>query len=53
MAKYGFVIRGGTSAEAVPVYEILAQNFTGYWAGQLTLDEALANAAKGMQEKLK
>ncbi len=53
VAKYGFVIRGGTSAEAVPVYEILAQNFTGYWAGQLTLDQALANAAKGMQEKLK
>jgi multiple sugar transport system substrate-binding protein len=52
-AKYAFVIDGGTSAQAVPIYEVLAQNFSGYWAGQLTLDQALQNAQKGMGEKLK
>ena len=52
-AKYAFVIDGGTTAQAVPIYEVLAQNFSGYWAGQLTLDEALQNADKGMTEKLR
>jgi multiple sugar transport system substrate-binding protein len=52
-AKYAFVIAGGTSAQAVPIYEVLAQNFSGYWAGQLMLDQALQNAEKGMEEKLR
>ena len=51
-AKYAFVVKGGTSAQAVPVYEILAQNFSGYWAGQLDLDTALKNASAGMAERL-
>jgi multiple sugar transport system substrate-binding protein len=52
-AKYAFVEAGGTSAQAVPIYEVLAQNFSGYWAGQLGLDQALQNAQKGMEDKLK
>jgi multiple sugar transport system substrate-binding protein len=52
-AEYAFVVKGGTSAQAVPVYEVLAENFSGYWAGQLDLDTALANARKGMEERLK
>lgn len=51
-AKYGFVVKGGTSAAAVPIYEVMAQNFSGYWAGQIDLDTALANTAKGMAERL-
>ena len=34
---------GATSANAFPVYELQAKEFTGYWLGQETLDEALAN----------
>ncbi|MFO1068275.1 MAG: sugar ABC transporter substrate-binding protein [Geminicoccaceae bacterium] len=51
-ASNAFVVRGGTSAQAVPIYEVLAQNFSGYWAGQLDLDTALKNATAGMAEKL-
>ena len=49
---YGFVMTGGTSAGALSVYELQAREFTGYWAGQQSLDEALANAAAGMAELL-
>ena len=52
-SNYGFVMRGGTSAKALPVYELQAKEFTGYWAGQQTLDEALANTKSGMQDLLK
>ncbi|MHA1566689.1 MAG: extracellular solute-binding protein [Alphaproteobacteria bacterium] len=51
-SNYGFVMRGGTSAKALSVYELQAKEFTGYWAGQQTLDEALANTKKGMEELL-
>jgi multiple sugar transport system substrate-binding protein len=50
---YGFVMRGGTSANALSVYELQAREFTGYWAGQQDLDTALANAKAGMEELLK
>ena len=39
-AKYGFVPRGGTSAEALGVYTNMAENFTGYW--NETIDQATA-----------
>jgi len=51
-ADHGFVVSGGTFAEAVPIYEIMAENFSGYWAGQLDLDTALANVEAGMAEAL-
>lgn len=51
--KYGYVMNGGTSAKALSVYELQAKEFTGYWSGQTTLDEALANTAAGMEELLK
>ena len=50
--QYGFVMTGGTSAKTLPVYELQAKEFTGYWAGQETLDQALANTSKGMADLL-
>lgn len=51
-SSYGFVMRGGTAAKALGVYELQAKEFTGYWAGQQSLDEALEATASGMQELL-
>ena len=51
--KYGYVMTGGTSAGALSVYELQAKEFTGYWSGQQSLDDALANTEKGMTELLK
>lgn len=53
VGKYGFVMNGATSANALSVYELQAKEFTGYWAGQQDLDTALANAKSGMEELLK
>ena len=51
--KYGYVMTGGTSAKALTVYELQAKEFTGYWSGQQSIDDALKNAEKGMAELLK
>jgi multiple sugar transport system substrate-binding protein len=51
--QYGFVMNGGTAAKTLPVYELQAKEFTGYWAGTQSLDQAVANAAKGMADLLK
>jgi multiple sugar transport system substrate-binding protein len=51
--KYGFVMNGGTSAKALQIYELQAKEFTGYWAGTLTLDAALHTTETGMAELLK
>lgn len=50
---YGYVMTGATSANALSVYELQAKEFTGYWSGQQTLDQALANAKAGMEKLLK
>lgn len=50
--NYGFVMDGGTSARALDIYELQAREFTGYWAGTQSLDEALRNVATGMAELL-
>ncbi len=52
-SNYGFVMNGGTSAKALSVYELQAKEFTGYWAGQQSLDEALTKTKSGMEELLK
>lgn len=52
-SNYGFVMRGGTSANALSVYELQAREFTGYWAGTQDLDTAIANTVAGMAELLK
>jgi len=44
MEKYGFVEAGGTSANAIPIYEILAQELSSAWAGQATPEQALKAA---------
>lgn len=51
--KYGFVMNGATSAKALGVYELQAKEFTGYWSGLATLDEALTVTKTGMTDLLK
>lgn len=51
--KYGFVMTGATSANALSVYELQAKEFTGYWSGAEDLDTALKNTAAGMETLLK
>lgn len=51
--QYGYVMRGGTSANALPVYEAQAKAFTGYWGGTSTLDAALQQASAAMTDLLK
>ncbi|MBV9704310.1 MAG: sugar ABC transporter substrate-binding protein, partial [Methylobacteriaceae bacterium] len=48
-----FVMNGGTSAKTLQVYELQAKEFTGYWAGTQSLDQAIANVVKGMAGLLK
>lgn len=52
-SKYGYVMNGGTSAKALSVYELQAKEFTGFWSGQQSLDDALTNTEKGMTDLLK
>lgn len=51
--QYGFVMTGGTSANALPVYEAQAKAFTGYWGGTMDLDAALKQATTDMEGLLK
>ncbi len=51
--SYGFVMTGGTAAKALQVYELQAKEFTAYWSGEKSLDEALAATKSGMTELLK
>ncbi len=51
--RYGFVMNGGTSANALAVYEAQAKAFTGYWGGTDTRDAALQQAATAMTDLLK
>jgi multiple sugar transport system substrate-binding protein len=51
-ADYGYVVNGGTAAYAVPVYEALAENLSAAWAGQKSIDEALAGAEAGMTKAM-
>ena len=50
--RYGFVMRGGTSAKALQVYELQAREFTGYWGGTQDLDATLKATAAGMKDLL-
>ena len=50
---YGYVMTGGTSANALAVYEAQAKFFTGYWGGTTDLDSALADTTKAMEGLLK
>jgi ABC-type glycerol-3-phosphate transport system substrate-binding protein len=49
-AKYGIVMRGSTSAEALGVYSNMAENFTGYWNGAIDEDTAIANVEAYMKK---
>ena len=51
--QYGFVMNGGTSANALSVYEAQARAFTGYWSGTDTLDSALKQADDAMTKLLR
>lgn len=52
-SHYGFVMNGGTSANALGVYEAQAKEFTGYWAGTQDLDTTMKNITASMTELLK
>ncbi len=52
-SNYGFVMNGGTSENALSVYEAQAKEFTGYWAGTQSLDDAMRNISATMTELLK
>nr|WP_103225446.1 extracellular solute-binding protein [Roseibium marinum] len=52
-SNYGFVMNGGTSENALSVYEAQAKEFTGYWAGTQSLDDAMSNISASMTELLK
>jgi multiple sugar transport system substrate-binding protein len=39
---------GGTSSSALDIYTNQAENFTGYWGGQLDIDTAIANVEEFM-----
>ncbi len=51
--SYGFVMNGGTSANALAIYEAQAKAFTGYWGGTESLDGALTQATTAMTGLLK
>ncbi len=51
--QYGYVMNGGTSANALAVYETQAKAFTGYWGGSDTLDGALKQADDATTKLLK
>jgi multiple sugar transport system substrate-binding protein len=44
---------GGTSANALAIYEAQAKAFTGYWGGVQSLDAALQQASADMEKLLK
>lgn len=48
--KYGFVMNGGASAHAWSIYEVMAENFTAYWAGELSEDKAIANVEAALKK---
>lgn len=52
-SNYGFVMNGATAEKALAVYELQAKEFTGYWAGAQSLEEALSATKAGMAELLK
>ncbi len=51
-SNYGFVMNGGTSENALSVYEAQAKEFTGYWAGTQDLDTTVANVTAAMSDLL-
>ena len=51
--SYGFVMRGGTAAKALQIYELQAKEFTAYWSGGKSLDDALKATSAGMADLLK
>ena len=48
--KYGIVMNGATSPKALSVYNVMAENFTGYWNGTIDQDTAIANVTAAMKE---
>ena len=48
LEEYAYVVNGGTAAYAVPVYEIMAEEFSAVWAGDQTIEQALSAAETRM-----
>nr|WP_244521417.1 sugar ABC transporter substrate-binding protein [Bauldia litoralis] len=49
-SDYGVVMNGATSSKALAVYNVMAENFTGYWSGTIDQDTAIANVVAAMEE---
>jgi len=46
---YGFLMNGGTSANVLKIYEVQAAEFTAYWAGKQTQEQALTKVQAAME----
>lgn len=49
----GIVIEGSTSEHALKIYEMMADKFAVYWAGQAALDQTLAEVENEMKRIIK
>jgi len=50
LEDYAYVVNGGTADYAVPVYEVLAEEFSAVWSNSQSIAEALNNAEKRMNK---
>lgn len=49
-SKYGMVMNGAASPHALAVYNVMAENFTGYWSGTIDIDAAISKVVATMEE---
>lgn len=52
LERYAYVVNGGTASYAVPIYEIMAEEFSSVWAGDGTISDALATVESRMAETI-
>jgi multiple sugar transport system substrate-binding protein len=53
LEEFAYVVNGGTADYAVPVYEVLAEEFSSVWAGEQSIEVALTNAEMRMEKLTK
>ena len=52
LEEYAYVVNGGTAAYVVPVYEIMAEEFSAVWSGVQSIDTALNSVERRMEEAI-
>lgn len=50
LERYAYVVNGGTADYAVPVYEVMAEEFSAVWSGDQSIDTALVHTEQRMKE---